>query len=65
MTTTTTARIAYWMDRTEADRPWIVSLEDGDTSTTLRVLPDATEAQARTVAEGIARERRLPLAEAQ
>ena len=57
MTSMTSTVIAYWMDRTEADRPWIVSLEDGTSSKTLRVLQ--TEDEAREAAEAIAAERGL------
>ena len=57
-------RITYWFDQTSAadDPRWIVSLEDGDSSRTVRVLPaGATEAWAHKVAATQAARRQLPL----
>ena len=38
--------IEVWQDQTEQNRPWIVSVEDGISSTTLAVYPELSSASA-------------------
>jgi hypothetical protein len=58
-------RIALWVDRVSdpTDPVWIVSLEDDDSSETLRVCPfnEAGERTARKVAKQAATRRGIPL----
>ena len=61
---TNAAYIAYWLDRTSdaSDPRWVVSLEEDDISTTLRVMPlTATEHGTRAIADTIGLERGLPV----
>jgi hypothetical protein len=57
---TTTQKVTVWYDSTSADHGWIVDIDDGESTRTIRVFDD--ESEARDFAARFAAERGLPLA---